>query len=297
MKASLATSTQICMDQQKLIQMLQASSLASSTTRRPMSALDAGDPLAGHVGARAGLLPRPPSAPPIPAMEFGGARGARDSEEVAAVGAAAIAQPRDRARGSGPVSSTAGARRGFHSGNTEGAGDVRDVGIDDESSDDDMCHRSYSQSPIPAAEPNAVSTRNTAYGLSAEARQPMLREGADSGSDGDGDNDGSGDGDWDGDEDEDGDRGRSSLLDDDLISHSSLRRAFDETFLNQPLRGGHRHRDLEQRHEHQKLNHRAHVSEGGGGGSGGTGGGVESRVRGLEIEVDANLLASQLRHR
>lgn len=241
MKASLAASTQICMGQQQLIQMLQASS-------RP-SALDPEELLAGPGGSGSGSgLPPPPPSPPRPAQasirrvgsDFSG--GADEEEDKAsALAAAAIAL----AQGKSVVGSEVGVGRELEGakllsqprksvgmtgdgGGGGNRGDGGDVG--------EEVYQPYVKSPALFPEPDAVdgdSARQAMamHSAAAVTRETANREGlaASAAGRGEGTKGGAA-----------GSGSRLHLLDDDLISHSSLRREYDETFLNQPLRGEHR---------------------------------------------------------
>lgn len=94
-----------------------------------------------------------------------------------------------------------------------------------------------------------------------------------------------------------GDQGRvadcSGLLDDDLISHSSLRREYDDSFLNQPLRGEHRRGErLDAREQSKPQQSRRRP-----GSSGEVRDLGSSFSHGVGLDVDAAFLVGDLRTR
>lgn len=240
MKASLAASTQICMGQQQLIQMLQASS-------RP-SALDPEELLAGPGGGGGGLPPPPPS-PPRPAQasirrvgsDFSGGAG-EEEDKSSALAAAAIALT----QGKGVVGSEVGVGRELEGAKLrsqarksvgmtgDGGGGGGDRGDDADVGED--VYQPYVKSPALFPEPDAVDGDSARQAMAMHSAAAVTRETADredlaasAAGGGEGNKGGAA-----------GSGSRLHLLDDDLISHSSLRREYDETFLNQPLRGEHR---------------------------------------------------------
>lgn len=277
MKASLAASTQICMDQQRLIQMLQESSV-SAAAARATSTMEADDLFAlGGVGARVTLPPRPPHAS-RPASKghidaAGGAGGEAKAEAGQARGAG-IFGGSGTIRGSDSCSGVEDAAEAFVSG---GMGLVAEHGD------------------------GTGSVRGGRSGAGATARQAVARE------------EGGGEGEWRGRGRDGGDvvdaggvdEAKASTIDDDIISHSSLRRAFDEAFLNQPLRRrDHRRADQKPEYSHHFVSHRGHAGDGRGGGfgSGGSCGmiagiDVNSALQELDLDLDPGLIGGHIRAR
>lgn len=240
MKASLAASTQICMGQQKLIQMLQASPGSS--------ALDAEELFAGPLGVRT-----PPHFSPSPRRRASTAFDRRAEEKAEALAAAAIALAKGRRGGEGRDgrdregleekfgSGGEGGGRGSGGADSDAAATAAAV-VTAPEAESLRKSRSWSPALIPEHHDTASVSARRAFAMraAAVASEAAVREGLGAaGLEGDG----GGSGRRSGSNARGSSRGpglqRMGSLDDDLISHSSLRREYDETFLNQPLRGEH----------------------------------------------------------
>lgn len=239
MKASLAASTQICMGQQKLIQMLQASPGSS--------ALDAEELLVGPLGVRT-----PPSFSPSQRRRASTAFDRRAEEKAEALAAAAIALAKGRRGGEGrdgrdrerleEKMSSGGEGGGKDSGGVDSDAAAAEAVVTAPEVESLRKSRSWSPALIPEhRDTTSVSARRAfAMRAAAIASEAAVREGLGA-ADLEGDEGGSSR--RSGSSAQESSRGpglrRMGSLDDDLISHSSLRREYDETFLNQPLRGEH----------------------------------------------------------
>ena len=237
MKASLAASTQICMGQQKLIQMLQASSSASG--------LDTEELLASPLGGRT-----PPPLSPPPARRRSGTleRGEEVKAEALAAAAIALAQGKRRGveeeyiRDLESVKTDPQARKS--SGGADDSGDAAASAATALGAESLRESRAWSPALFsepdtpPASARHAFARRAAAVAVASEttAREGLTAADLERGqrAAGGGTIDRTGGGDRGGNR---AGRRRMNSLDDDLISHSSLRREYDETFLNQPLRG------------------------------------------------------------
>lgn len=272
MKAFLATSTQICMDQQKLIQMLQSSSSLSSSCAARSSALDVYYPQPCPEDAKATLPPRPPLALRAAALgEHAGSGGGVEMSKKVVLAATVSKSPCEE--------------ESKRRADVPRDGDIPDL-PDDIS---DPLNILSEQKPPDARR----AIRPAAVGL---ARVGKVHDaGGGGGSCGSCGSCGSGV------TDDNGIGAEPDLLEDDLISHSSLRRAFDEAFLNQPLRRRDpRRRDHKQEQGHHWVMHAAESRNSAGVAGSKNAGLVDVEGGGLQRlddELEPGLLASHIRAR